>query len=240
MNRTFEELAFLSDEMDAFRKSMRMKFKDEFVVIENRSRAAITELRSVSGTFSLNYLVGAAFWLRCIEGCQGAVLLAERGLPTAPFAVLRTALECLFASCAVWRDVGVIAKMEQQHHFERIQQARLMMSFQSTLEVADEHMALLKKVADTPPVNKAWTAFDAASAAGFEQLYQVQYRGLAIGGAHASPRSLDDYWEEQQNGTVGLGLEPSDRQLTLTLNVVQTCLINGSERHREALAAAQK
>jgi len=239
MTRTFKELAFLSDDVEGVRGSMRVKFKDEFAVIEGVANTAVAELRGISGTFNPNYLVGVAFWLRCVEACQGAVLLTERGLPTAPFAVLRTALECLFTACAVWRKPESIARLEQQHHFERIQQAQLMMKFQATLGVTHEQIALLKEIASTPRVEKAWTVFDAASAAGFEQLYQVAYRGLALGGAHASPRSLDDFWKDEDDGAVGLGLDPSDRQLTLVLNIVKTCLASGMERHREALAAGR-
>lgn len=239
MSRAFKDLAFLSDEIAGIRNTMRVKFKDEFAVIERVANTAITELSGVNGTFNPNYLVGVAFWLRCIEACQGAVLLAERGLPTAPNAVLRTAFECLFTACGVWRKPEHITKLEQQHHFERIHQAKQMMKFKNSLGVSAERIAVLEQVATTPAVDKNWSAFEAAVAADLEQLYQVVYRGLGLGGAHATPRSLDNLWDDADDGSVGLSLDPSDRQLTFVLNLVKTCLTSGTERHREALAAGR-
>jgi hypothetical protein len=235
MTRTFSDLSFQSDEAETIRSRIRAKFTEEFAAIEAVVRLAISELSSVKGVFNPNYLVGTAFWLRCIETCQGTVLLAERGMTTAPSGVLRTAFECLFTACAVWRKPDLVAKLEQHHHFERIQQAKKMADFKTTLGGSKEQIELLEEVANLPKVEKVWSAFDAAVAADFKQLYEVVYRGLALGGAHASPRSLDDFWSDAEDGAVTLGLEPSERRVVWYLSLVRTCLTNGIERHRDAL-----
>ncbi len=237
MSQLFSELSFLSDEAEAVRSHIRTKFKDEFAAVESVVKVAIAELSGVKGVFNPNYLVGTAFWLRCVEACQGTMLLAERGMTTTPSAVLRTAFECLFTACAVWRKPEQVAKLEQHHHFERIQQAKKMLPYKDALGVSKEQIDLLQDIASTPAVQKVWSAFEAATAADFGQLYEVVYRGLALGGAHASPRSLDDFWMDAENGAVTLGLEPSDARVVWYLSLVKTCLTNGIERHREALAA---
>lgn len=198
-------------------------------------RVAIDECRQVSGVTSQNYFVAAAFWLRCIESCQATVLMSERGLPTASYATLRTAFECLFAACALWREPAVADKMEAWHHKERIKQAKGMLAADAETRLSPAKVAELKAISSeaSPPCD--WSHQAAANIAELRFEYETAYRGLGLAGAHATPRSLDDYYIVQPDGSLALRFEPTTNRLEWVLGLVNTCLKCGIQRHREAL-----
>ncbi len=235
MTRTFKSLGFLSPDLDMLRHTERARLATEFAELEHTMLVAIEECQQVSGDTSQNYFVGAAFWLRCIESCQATVLLGERGLSTTPYATLRTAFECLFAACALWRNPAVADKMEAWHHKERIKQAKGMLAAGAETRVLPEKLAVLEAIADgaSPPCD--WSHQAASNIAGLRFEYETAYRGLGLAGAHATPRSLDDYYVPQPDGSLTLKFEPTTNRLEWVLGLVKTCLKCGIQRHREAL-----
>lgn len=239
MSVPFETVGFFSSEVDDFRSAERARLAAEFVDLERTTATAIAELQSVSGMATPAYLVGAAFWLRCIESCQGTVLLAERGLATASLATLRTAFECLFAACALWRKPEVADKMEAWHHEERVKQARQMLAEGADTRVPPIRLPELKSIAAEQPAASGWSHWEAACAADLKFEYAMAYRGLGIAGAHASPRSLDDFHETQADGSFDLRLRPRAERLEWLLGVVTTCLNCGISRHRASAPTAQ-
>lgn len=234
MTRSFETLGFLSPDVEQFRSAERARLNAEFEKVENTVSLANRELRSVSGAVAPTYLVGAAFWLRAIESCEGTVLLAERGLATSPYAVLRTAFECLFAACALWRKPEVADKLEAWHHEERVKQARQMLAEGAATRIPPERQDELKAIAAEQPSPSGWSHWEAACAADLRFEYAMVYRGLGIAGAHASPRSLDDFHATQADGTFDLTMQPNSARLEWLLGLVDTCLNRGIARHQEA------
>lgn len=206
----------------------------DFAKTEALSAEAIADLNAVAGNASQAYLVGLGFWLRSIESCQGAVLLIERGLPTAPFPVLRTAYECLFVACALWREPGLTAKLQAGHDTERVKQAKAMIAAGAASLVLPERLPDLQAVAaETAPGSTGLSVWEAAGAAKLAYEYETIYRGFGIAGAHASLRSLDDYFDEQADGSFNLGFEPSSQRTEWLLGLVATCLTCGINRLRE-------
>ncbi len=237
MSNSFEALGFLSHESEAFRASVRSQFSAQFGEVESASEVAIAELRAISGNAPPSYIVGILFWLRSIESCQGTVLLVERGMGTSPFSVLRTALECLFAACAVWRKPEVGDKIEAWHHEERVKQAKQVLSVGAEGRVTPEGLAALKAIAaETAPLS-GWSHWEAASAADLKFEYAMMYRGLGIGGAHATARSLDDFHAVQADGSFDLHVRPTTDRTAWLLGLVTSCLKLGIGRHREAASA---
>lgn len=231
----FEMLGFLSSDIEHERRAIRERHAAEFAQVEALTERAMAELQAVSGAANQEYLVGLGFWLRCLESCHGTVLLIERGLPSAPFPILRTAFECLFFACALWRQPTLAAKLQAGHDAERIKQARQMLAAGAASRVPPDRLVELHEVAAEPlPSSTGLSAFEAACAADFAFEYQTAYRGLGIGGAHASLRSLDDYFVKQPDGSFGLGFEPSSKRAAWLLGLVATCLRGGIDRHREA------
>lgn len=217
------------------RDTERTRLAGEFANIEQTVSVAIEECRKVSAVTTDSYFVGAAFWLRCIESCQATVLLAERGLPTTPYSTLRTAFECLFAACALWRDPAVADKMEAWHHRERIKQATGMLAAGAEGRVSPEGLAELKAIASEVSPRSDWSHQAAAVCAGLRFEYETAYRGLGLAGAHATPRSLDDFHLVHPDDSLTLRLEPDTKRLEWVLGLVNTCLQCGIQRHREAL-----
>jgi hypothetical protein len=233
--RTFGTLGFLSADVEDERRVLKAEYQAAFAEVEALTERAMAELQAVSGAASQEYLLGLGYWLRCLESCQGAVLLIERGLPSAPFPIMRTVFECLFFACALWRKPALAAKLQASHDAERIKQAREMIAAGAASRVPPAGFAELQAIAgETLPAGTGLSAYEAAGAADLAFEYQTAYRGLGIGGAHASLRSLDDYFAQQPDGSFELGFEPSSKRTAWLLGLVATCLGGGIERHREA------
>lgn len=232
---TFGTLGFLSTDVEHERQASRQAHPTAFAQVEALTEEAMGELQQVKGAVSREYLIGVGYWLRCLESCQGAVLLIERGLPSAPFPILRTAFECLFFACALWRKPALATKLEAGHHAERIKQAQAMIAAGAASRVTAAGLADLQTVAGEPlPTGTGLSAYEAAAAADLSFDYATAYRGLGLAGAHASLRSLDDYFDEQPDGSFNLGFEPSSKRAAWLLSLVATCMRGGIDRHREA------
>ncbi len=237
---TFAKLGFLSNDVEHARLALLAQHPAEVAQIEMLTEQAMGELQQVKGAASQEYLIGVGYWLRCLESCQGAVLLIERGLPSAPFSILRTAFECLFFACALWRKPALATKLEAGHNAERIKQARAMIVAGAASRVPPAGLAELQAVAaETLGSGTGLSAYEAAAAADLTFDYQTAYRGLGLAGAHASLRSLDDYFAEQPDGSFNLGFEPSSERAAWLIGLVATCLRGGIERHREARSCLQ-
>lgn len=237
MAESFEELGFLSPEIEHFRRDQRLRLKSEFEKVENTVAIAMADLHGVRGTADEAYLVGLGYWLRCLESCQGTVLLSERGLATSPHPVLRTAFECLFYACSVWRHPGLAAKMEAAHNLERVKQAKQMIAAGAETRVEPQRLAELKAVAaEVHAQADGLSAHEAATKGDLIWEYEVVYRGLGLGGAHATLRSLDNYFTTKPDGSFDFDFEPKSEKLDWLLGLVVTCLSRGIERHREANA----
>ena len=236
---SFDVLGFLSPDVEEERRALRGQHEMEFAKVEALAEQAIADLNAVSGVATQEYLLGLGFWLRSLECYQGAVLLIERGLPSAPFPILRTAFECLLFACALWRKPALAEKLKAGHDAERVKQAKEMIAAGAATRVSRAGMADLQAIAaETVPSNTGLTAWEAASAADLSFDYQTAYRGFGIAGAHASLRSLDDFFNERPDGSFNLGFEPSSQRTAWLLGLVASGLTCGIERHREARSGA--
>lgn len=234
MPKSFGSLGFFAPELDKLRHTERLRLATEFAKVEQSIVMALDELQQAIKEVSASYFVGAAFWLRCIESCQATVLLAERGLPTTPHATLRTAFECLFAASALWRDPSVADRMEAWHHKERIKQAKGMMAAGAEKRVPSDRLTELKGIAFEVTPESDWSHQAAADIAGLRFEYETIYRGLGLAGAHATPRSLDDYYVAHFYAPPSLQFQPSTKRLEWLLSLVDTCLVCGIQRRQEA------
>lgn len=234
MPKSFGSLGFFAPELDRLRNTERLRLSAHFAQIEQSIVMALDELQQPIGDVSGSYFIGSAFWLRCIESCQATVMLAERGLPTTPHATLRTAYECLFAAGALWREPTVADRMEAWHHKERIKQAKGMMAAGADKRVPSDQLAELKGIASEATPKSDWSHQAAADVAGLRFEYEMVHRGPGLAGAHATPRSLDDYYVAHLDEPPILQFQPSTKRLEWLLSLVDTCLECGIQRRREA------
>lgn len=152
---------------------------------------------------------------------------------------MRTAYECVFMACALWRNPSLVAKLEEGHDSERIKQAKAMVAAGAAGRVDPGKLLDLESVAnEMPTAGPGLTAWEAAGAAGLTFEYQTAYRGFGLAGAHASLRSLDGFVEERADGSVDFQFGPDDRHTAWLLSLVGTCLTCGIQRHRESRPGA--
>lgn len=234
MTDLFEDVGYLSPDGMQWRIDSRSQASDSFAAMQLAVQLAISELKSGAEEVEAAYLIGTAFWLRCIEAFQATVLLAEQGLPTAPWSTMRVGYECLFAACAIWRKPDLSAKLDAAHHAERGKQARALFPHINALQATTEQVAILNEAASEPE-GQPWSHFEAAQAAGLTALYQSVYRGSGMGGAHASLRSLDSFSDGEAD-EFRLHLSRSRTNLEWILGLVTQGLRIGIERRREAIA----
>jgi hypothetical protein len=125
--------------------------------------------------------------------------------------------------------------LQAVHDSERVKQAKEMIAAGAASRVPLARFADLQAIAaETVPTSTGLTAWEAACAADLIFEYQTAYRGLGIAGAHASLRSLDDYFVEQAGGSFDLTFQPDSQRTAWLLSLVSTCLLGGIDRHHEA------
>lgn len=230
MNDSFGVYGYLSEESERFRIEQRQKTPDEFAKTKQTVAAALAQFKSIGpGHAQVGVLAGLGFWLRCLETCQGVVLLIERGMATSAQALLRTAYECLFYACALWRAPELAEQMEAAHHFERTKQARAMLGAGRD-RIDPQRLTELEAIAAETYPKASFSAWDAASKADLRFEYEAAYRGLGIGGAHATLRSLDSYHTVKPDGSFDLMAEPDTERLAWILSLVNTCMTCGMHR----------
>ncbi|WP_447781634.1 DUF5677 domain-containing protein [Pseudomonas plecoglossicida] len=236
---SFRSRGFFSSDIDELIVECQNRLKDQKHELSGIVEAALDDILGNQTRNDLPYLVGLLYWFRTIEACQGAVVLAEHGMPTAPASTLRIAFECLFYACAVWRDDSVLPLLEGSHDKERIKQASQMLQAGAESHFQAEQLETLREVASEglePPSISVW---DAAQRAGFTLDYETAYRGLGMMGAHATLRSLDSYFNTEADGSVQPRFMPDYTRSKWVLDLAKSCLRGGLSRHREALATPQ-
>jgi len=230
MNDTFDVYGYLSNESEQYRIEQRARTPAEFAQARQAVAAALAQFHAIGpGHATPGVIAALGFWLRCLETCQGVVLLTERGMATSALALLRTAYECLFYACALWRRPELADRMEAAHHVERTKQARAMLDVGRDRFDA-ERLAELEAIAAETYPQASFSAWDAAFAADLRFEYEAAYRGLGIGGAHATLRSLDGYHAVQSDGSLNLIAEPDSEQVAWILGLVNTCMQCGMLR----------
>jgi hypothetical protein len=134
----------------------------------------------------------------------------------------RTATETLFAGAALLADKKEFLRSTRSSNYEDLTQARGMMK--TFRDLTDEQKAALQGVIDrADPKASKYAIYDAARAAGLSELYETFYRGLSAMASHATFRSLDKSFT-QNEGQLCLVMGPSDQGVNFTLQTIQTSL----------------
>lgn len=231
MNDDFAAKGYLSPVIDDYRKSVREHFAGELEETAALSDYAHQLILNVPvREQQVIPLAAATFLERSVRSCQAAYLLCESGLNQEAQVLVRTATENLFVGAALLVDDQVLHQLAlSSDHEERVQAQRMMKTFADTL--SPERLADLQAVIDrADPKATKYSVYDAARTAGLTQLYETFYRGLSGKASHATLRSLDTSFT-QQDGTLMLISGPSDKELTFTLDTIRTCLKEMIRQH---------
>lgn len=180
----FETLGFLADLPDD-RNARKARFQERFdtcyrLLIDATRLAHFLVAQPMS---ERHQQVAAALWLRCTGAGQGAVLLAERGMPPEAASLARSSLECLFWGAALLKDPDVLQLMADNDRSSVKKTANGMLSLK-TVQLNTEDVALLQEKGAGADVAST-SIFKAAQLGDLLYLYQSAYRGLSRWGVHA-------------------------------------------------------
>ncbi|ABO59776.1 DUF5677 domain-containing protein (plasmid) [Burkholderia vietnamiensis] len=227
-----ETRGFLSIEIEELRGAVRQQYAPQFAECDDLSDLAVRQLREATfADGSPGKLFAAAYWMRCIRACQGAILLAERGLIPDSLAQTRTAAEALFHAVALVVDPGVVERLIAEDQRQKRKQVQGMTREQTVNETLSESdRAALLALLEAEQKQGEFSAFDAAHIAGLDYLYQTMYRGLSLSAAHSTLTALDHEFVRRPTGEVELDFGPSTDNLEFALGMIAACLKIGVER----------
>lgn len=224
---------FLSPEVESNRQQLRAALAPSIAAAEAISDHVTARLfaADVSG-YEAHEVLALSLWLRCLGACQGAFLLAERGMAAEALILLRSGFEFVFFGAAVLVDPSVFESLASGHHHERLKQARGMIREGAKGgHLTEEQLALLREVEQEVTDAKAsLKAFHAAERAGLGYLYESAYRGLSMMASHATMAGTDSVLEERLDGSANAVFGPSERNVEFALGLVRTCLQLGEAR----------
>lgn len=228
----FYHYGFLSAESERTLASALDGFAEQFLLVREQVREAYSGVYALPQKGTISEIAGLTLWLRSLEAVQGAIILIDRGMPGTAMAAARTGWECLFYACALWNRPELLQRLTQAHEHERLQQIKQVLNTAGAV-LPLEQVTLLESYQNEPVIDsKKWSAWDAATAAGLAAMYETHYRGLGLGGAHASERSLDRHFVDD-NVTPTLTFNPDFRPVGLVLVSASQCLSIGIDRFNE-------
>ncbi|WP_186138448.1 DUF5677 domain-containing protein [Burkholderia gladioli] len=180
----FETLGFLADlpdERDARKKRFQMHFDTCYSLSHDATRLA-RFLLSISLPERYQQ-VAAALWFRCAGAGQGAVLLAERGMPAEAASLARSSLESLFWGAALIQDPNVLQLLKNNDQASVKKAANGMLNYKG-VQYSQADRALLQEKGEGADVVST-SVLRAAQISDLVYLYESAYRGLSRWGVHA-------------------------------------------------------
>ncbi|MBN3790103.1 hypothetical protein G3N94_24900 [Burkholderia sp. Ac-20353] len=227
-----ETRGFLSTEIESHRTEARHCYEQNFADCDAWSDAAmkqLADLGSIDSSPAKLFAVG--FWMKCVRACQGAILLAERGLIPDSMTLTRTAVEALFHAAALVNKPALVDKMVAEDRKQKRKQAQEMTK-EATIDasLSDHDRKALRDLLEEEEAGAALSAYQAAEAADLLALYQTMYRGLSLGAAHSTLTALDHEFARGRQGQVELHFGPSTETLEFALGMVSSCLRIGIEK----------
>lgn len=171
-------------------------------------------------------VMAVALWIRSLTAAQSAILLAERGMPPEAAAMLRGALEHLFAACAVLARPQRIENLKQLSLKLRGQQRAIFLDHEMIAPLlTDEDRRNLAAIEAHSNLANEFSAYEASRDADLGLLYDTVYRGTSRVGVHAGLESAN--FSIQHNR---LAYGPIDEELPMLLDSVVQSIGQGFKR----------
>ena len=201
---TYFAQGFLSEPFGEVRDAVRNQYatyRNAFMRLNEQCMAAQYEL-AINADVPRE-LLGGALFLRTLASLQGAVILLEHGLPSQAKAVLRAALESLFALSAIEAKPELALPLANSQEANKRSLADKMLQWQgaelraSLSECVDE--AKLREVASNR--TRDFNTAQLADAAGMMDWYRSIYALLSFP-AHATVSDLVSHLATDDHGNV--------------------------------------
>lgn len=186
---------------------------------------------------SIGSRAGIGLFLRLVESSEATIILIDKGMAGAAWATLRTAFECLFYTCALWRNPARWDDFTEAHHKERLTQVHALQKCVPH-ELSVDAIEKLDALAESRNTHQKWPAYNAAEEAGLKDYYELFYRGCGLAGAHATQRSLDRHLKvdsQRAESTPALDYGPNFDQARTQIAWTLQCLATGMDRLQEQL-----
>lgn len=229
----FKDFGFLSDAVYANRASLKTEYATSTKTVFELVRTCLNELEQVKNV-SLEaggLQNGLLLWIRSIEAAQGAIHLADLGMPSSANSSLRTAFECMFYACALWRKPALYTRHVQGYVAELQKMARKVLDVCDESDLDPEIVTKMKALVAEPESRGELSAYEAAEAADLLHIYQPVYRGLSSSGAHATWGSTGTF-RNQVSPQGNLKVGPDYSKTELIWMGAYRCLSIGSERFK--------
>lgn len=211
--------------------SLNTEHVDSFRVLIEVVRESLHSLERLrrGSQSAVGYQTGIFLWLRSIEASQGAAHLADLGMPGTASSALRTAFECLFYACALWRKPELEARLLEGNIAELQKMASKVKAKLPEVLIDHETVEMMDRILALREAKAQLSAFDAAEAADLLHLYETAYRGLSNSGAHGTWGSTGLLRSRMSaEGTLKVG--PDYTQTRLIWGGARRCLSVGNER----------
>ena len=177
--------------------------------------------------FSQGWMAGNALWMRALKNCEATLFLTEQGMDSTAWANLRMAYECLFFSCALWKDPNNFSRLAANHRIELSKQAKGLLKPGVYPKLTEERTASLEKNAAAAKGLTEWKVWQAADEVDMEYFYQMVYRGSGMMGAHATVFSTNAHVVAAGEGAHSLYYGPRFDDAAQIIYWVQELLVLG-------------
>lgn len=198
-----DEDGFLSPEVEKVRQSYRANHPEILQYVTELSRLAQSQLPRIAGQpRTLKNLFVSAYFIRALQQCQAAIILAERGMFTEAYTMVRGGLETVFYLGASTRGTDFAREMGRDH-------------VKRTKTTATAHMQRMKELDPDADESHLQSVIDALMAQGLDPeplfiqvvakkaelglLYDTLYRQLSNSHAHPTLSSLNSIWQMDEH-----------------------------------------
>lgn len=242
LNRSFierllkmiDENGFLGEEAEAISKQIERDHIDSFKLCYDINRVAQTTKFKFNIRYDGQEVITVCLFIKILDGYQAAILLIKRGFESEARALIRIVLEALIFLKACCDDPDYIKIFIQSDEVERLKILRMArknpdealepLRDYATDSVVSELQEKIKREGISKRIVK-----DVAIQAGMTKYYDSCYR-LFSDDVHASPRCVDRYIEENEDGDLStLKNGPTADNARFSLEVIAGIMIRALE-----------
>lgn len=235
---TFDKQGFLSHhELDAWEDNIRNAHPDWFRLVDDLNQEAMRICRALQPAVTDNrQLLAVMLYYRALQSFQGAVLLAERGMPADALTLVRSCAESAIALGGVAHDKVFIEALISSYNKHRktfintyINDSGL--SNELTNEQKEYGKALVEQLNTGAPQGFTWDALAKKPEVGMADLYNTVYRSTSGDAAHATLPALDRHVCTNTEGKLErLVFQPDARDVEQTFSMAVCSLLNAMEQ----------
>ena len=201
--QTFEQ-GFLTDSIDELRYTIRTKYSEWRHLLLEVNRVSVQTQHTIDIHYEDNReRYAAVLFARTLSTTQASVLLLERGLIPQARALMRAALETIFALAAIAEDPAVVERLLETHRNEQQRAAKNIRLWKDPIlrEISDAEEASGRLQPFLDSNANGISTFEFAQKAGLEDWYRTVYM-IFSWSVHGAAIDLERHVVMAPNGDV--------------------------------------